>query len=62
MVRGSEPLTVKKRKKPGAQQKRLRRDLKLLRALLGNLGEGLGALLGKQEEEEVGNRGGPIYY
>lgn len=55
MVRGSEPLRVKKGKKVGAQQKRLRRDLKLLRAALGDLGEGLEALLGKQEEEEVGN-------
>lgn len=33
-----------------------------LTAKLGDLGEELEALLGKQEEGEVGNRGSPIYY
>lgn len=46
-------MRVLKGEKPRVQQKRLKAEL-------GDLGEGFGALLGKQEEE-VGNQEGPIY-
>lgn len=60
---GKEQVRVLKGRKVRVQLKiLLEHSGKAVRVRLGVLGEELGVLLGKREDREVGNQGGPICY